>query len=62
VLAENEKWLSAVAGIVHVDSKLPKVGATCTRWLPDAGRPDKETIRHEFDSTFAEGGMVHVDN
>ena len=43
MLAENEKWLSAVAGIVHVDSKLPQVGATCTRWLPDAGRPDKET-------------------
>ena len=33
----------AEGGIVHVDtSKLPQVGATCTRWLPDAGRPDKE--------------------
>ena len=39
----------AEGGIVHVDSKLPQVGATCTRWLPDAGRPDKETNRHEFD-------------
>jgi len=44
------RHLRRVAWYTLITSKLPQVGATCTRWLPDAGRPDKETNRHEFSS------------
>ena len=37
------RHLRRVAWYTLITSKLPQVGATCTRWLPDAGRPDKET-------------------
>ena len=56
------RHLRRVAWYTLITSKLPQVGATCTRCLPDAGRPDKEAtskLRDLYRKKQNPGPIIH---